>query len=254
MFHASSAFRPALVGGIALISVIGLPGRALAQGAVGGGQLIEVLARAFMVAEAERVNINMAPAAELEKRLGLEEATATRIVTGRPYTSVRDLARVGVSAETIQRIKPLVTVGLMPGWRRVMLGRRGPSPSEVAPPDREALVRWMVFRDILFDFDKAEVRTTEVAKIKDIVEILKRELNVTVRLDGSADLRGSKVHNLQLSDRRVRAVQDALAAQGIAAPRVRIASTVELGRSCAESTEACYQQNRRVEVQLRTAN
>src|SRR5512146_2136927 len=124
MFHASRALTPALVGGIALLVVTGLPVRALAQGAVGGGQLLELLARAFMAAESDRVNINMASAAEMEKRLGIEGATATRIVTGRPYASVRDLARVGVSTEPIQRIKPLVTVGRMPGWRRVMLGRR----------------------------------------------------------------------------------------------------------------------------------
>jgi len=252
MWYPSSAFTQAFVGGIVLLVLTGLPVRALAQGAVGGGQLLELLARAFMAAESDRVNINLAPAAELERRLGVEEATATRIVTGRPYGSVRDLERVGVSAETIQRIKSLVTVGLLPGWRRVTLARR--DPPEVAPPDREALVRLMLFRDILFDFDKSDVRPAEADKIKDIVEVLKHELNFTVRLNGSADLRGPEVHNLRLSDRRVRAVHDALAAQGVAPLRVRIAATGEMGRSCAEPTEECYQKNRRVGVQLRTAN
>jgi hypothetical protein len=39
------------------------------------------------------------------------EATAKKIVAGRPYASVADLSKAGVSASTISKISPLVVAG-----------------------------------------------------------------------------------------------------------------------------------------------
>jgi competence protein ComEA len=57
------------------------------------------------------VNVNTASAKELEELPGVGEATAQKIIKGRPYASVDDLAKAGVSASTISKITPLVTVG-----------------------------------------------------------------------------------------------------------------------------------------------
>jgi competence protein ComEA len=58
------------------------------------------------------LDLNRATAEELQQTLpGVGEVTARKIVEGRPYTKVDDLARVGVPARTIDAIRPLVSVG-----------------------------------------------------------------------------------------------------------------------------------------------
>lgn len=58
-----------------------------------------------------KIDINSASQAELEKLPGVGEATAKKIVAGRPYQSVSDLSKAGVSKKTIDKITPLVSVG-----------------------------------------------------------------------------------------------------------------------------------------------
>ena len=38
-------------------------------------------------------------------------ATAKKIIAGRPYSSVDDLAKAGISAKIIDGVRPMVTVG-----------------------------------------------------------------------------------------------------------------------------------------------
>jgi hypothetical protein len=63
---------------------------------------------------AAKVDLNSASQEELEKVQGIGPATAKKIIAGRPYSSVGDLAKAGVSASTIKKIGPAVTVGAAP--------------------------------------------------------------------------------------------------------------------------------------------
>ena len=56
----------------------------------------------------ERLDLNRATEDELMDLPGVGKVTAERIVTGRPYASVDDLAKAGVSAKTIEKIRGLV--------------------------------------------------------------------------------------------------------------------------------------------------
>jgi len=62
-------------------------------------------------APAASVDINSASQADLEKLPGVGAATAKKIIAGRPYQSVADLQKAGVSKKTIDKITPMVTVG-----------------------------------------------------------------------------------------------------------------------------------------------
>jgi DNA uptake protein ComE-like DNA-binding protein len=58
-----------------------------------------------------KVDINNATQKDLESLPGVGSATAKKIMAGRPYSAVGDLAKAGVSAKVIQDVTPLVMVG-----------------------------------------------------------------------------------------------------------------------------------------------
>jgi hypothetical protein len=62
-------------------------------------------------APATAVNLNTATQADLEALPGVGPATAKKIIAGRPYASVGDLAKAGVPKNTIDKISSMVTVG-----------------------------------------------------------------------------------------------------------------------------------------------
>ena len=58
-----------------------------------------------------KLDLNKATPAELEKLPGIGPALSKKIVAGRPYKSVDDLKKAGISATEIRKINSLVTVG-----------------------------------------------------------------------------------------------------------------------------------------------
>jgi len=56
------------------------------------------------------LDLNTATAQELENLPGVGEATARKIVAGRPYSSIDDLAKAGVPARTVDAIRSMVRV------------------------------------------------------------------------------------------------------------------------------------------------
>ena len=58
-----------------------------------------------------KIDLNSASEKDLETLPGVGAATAKKIIAGRPYSSASDLSKAGVSAATIKKITPLVTVG-----------------------------------------------------------------------------------------------------------------------------------------------
>jgi competence protein ComEA len=57
------------------------------------------------------VDLNSASEKELEALPGVGPATSKKIVANRPYKSVDELSKAGLSAKAIETLKPLVTVG-----------------------------------------------------------------------------------------------------------------------------------------------
>lgn len=57
-----------------------------------------------------KVDLNTASEKDLEDLPGVGTATAKKIIAGRPYSSVDDLSKAGLSARVISKIAPLATV------------------------------------------------------------------------------------------------------------------------------------------------
>ena len=57
------------------------------------------------------IDLNKATADELQELRGVGEVTAKKIIAGRPYSKVDDLAKAGVPARVIESIRSKVHVG-----------------------------------------------------------------------------------------------------------------------------------------------
>ena len=84
------------------------------------GVLVAVAALAFSLGNAQAqapkalVDINNATQQELEAVKGVGAATAKKIIAGRPYKSLDELTKAGLSAKKIAPLKPYLTVGMAP--------------------------------------------------------------------------------------------------------------------------------------------
>jgi len=108
----------------------------------------------------------------------------------------------------------------------------------------------MAFSDVLFDFDRADLRADEARKVAELASLLKSNPGYKVELDAFTDPRGSDKYNVALSRRRVEAVRSALIAAGVDPVAIRVGAYGEMTLTCTQGTEECWQKNRRVEVMI----
>jgi peptidoglycan-associated lipoprotein len=103
---------------------------------------------------------------------------------------------------------------------------------------------------VYFDYDAAEIRDDARAALEAKLPILTANPGLRIRVAGHTDSRGSDEYNLALGQRRASAVRDWMAARGVAANRVEIASFGEERGTCTDEAEACFSQNRRAEFEV----
>ena len=127
---------------------------------------------------------------------------------------------------------------------RITVKAPAPPPAAAKEPDWNTLFMQEV-RDAYFDYDSAEIRSDARDALQKTADFLKKYPQVRVVIEGHCDERGSTEYNLALGDRRANAVKQYLVNLGIPAANL---NTVSYGKEkpfCSESSESCYQQNRR---------
>lgn len=95
------------------VSLLGVPA-GFAQTSKGGVTTANPAPAEKAPGKGEKVDLNTATQADLEALPGIGPATAKKIIAGRPYASVKDLSKAGVSAKTVDKIAPMVTAGAPP--------------------------------------------------------------------------------------------------------------------------------------------
>jgi peptidoglycan-associated lipoprotein len=178
---------------------------------------------------------------QIDPGVGAVMATGNRMVN--PASSVTYTARAtGPGGEATDTARVTVNVPPPPPT---------PAPPAPKPPDVSIseLFRNNV-QDILFDYDKADIRPDQVARLQSNAAFLKDHGNVRFTIDGNADERGSQEYNLGLGDRRANAVKEFLAMQGVSGNRVNTLSYGEERPICRDQSEDCYQKNRRAGFSL----
>ncbi len=114
----------------------------------------------------------------------------------------------------------------------------GPPPPPPPPPAPE-------LKDIFFDFDKYNIRPDAAAVLEEDAQLLRDNANMTVMIEGYADIRGTPAYNLRLAQRRADSTKAYLVQLGIDPMRIQTSSGGETEKFGAGTTEEAYQLNRR---------
>lgn len=112
-----------------------------------------------------------------------------------------------------------------------------------------------VFKNIFYDYGKADLREESISELNKLVEFLKNNPKAKVELGSHTDSRSSDAFNQNLSQRRAQSVVNYLIKNGI--PKANIIAKgygeTQLVNRCADGvpcTEEEHQQNRRTEIKI----
>lgn len=100
---------------------------------------------------------------------------------------------------------------------------------------------------VYFEFDKSDILPASEEILNAYGKLLK-STGDNATLEGHADERGTREYNMALGERRGKAVADFLTVQGVAASQLEVVSFGEERPAVAESNEAAWSKNRRVEI------
>jgi len=100
---------------------------------------------------------------------------------------------------------------------------------------------------IFFDFDSSELRPEDADTVARHAMQLANDTQLSVRLEGHADERGSREYNIGLGERRAQTIRRMLLIQGASAGQISTVSFGEERPAAMGSNEDAWSQNRRVE-------
>ena len=117
----------------------------------------------------------------------------------------------------------------------------------------EPLVRenQVVLNPIFFDFDKWNIRTDAEYELENLVDVLRNNPEMVIKIESHTDSRGSDRYNMKLSDRRAKSTRDYILSRGIDEKRIESAigyGETQLLNECSNGvkcTKEQHQLNRR---------
>lgn len=101
------------------------------------------------------------------------------------------------------------------------------------------------FQDVYFDYDKYDIRPSDVETIQRMASLLMKHPKVKIQIEGHCDERGTQEYNLALGERRANSVKQYLISLGIADDRISTISYGEERPVDPGHDEEAYRKNRR---------
>lgn len=106
--------------------------------------------------------------------------------------------------------------------------------------------------DAYFDYDKATLRSDAIEALRkdsnELRDILKDYPDYKLTIEGHADERGSAEYNMALGQARAEAAKAYLVQVGIPTQQMGVITYGKQRPACQESTENCWQKNRRIHI------
>lgn len=102
-----------------------------------------------------------------------------------------------------------------------------------------------IFQDVLFDYDRYEIRDESRTILNAVATFLQEEKELNIAIEGHCDDRGTNEYNLALGEKRAKATKNYLVSLGTSPDRISIVTYGEEKQLCLDQTEECWQQNRR---------
>ncbi len=101
------------------------------------------------------------------------------------------------------------------------------------------------FKDVLFDYDKYDIRPEARPALDSVATFLNDERTMNVVIEGHSDERGTNEYNLALGEKRAKAAKTYLIARGISPARIIVITYGEEKPACMDQSESCWKNNRR---------
>jgi len=124
-------------------------------------------------------------------------------------------------------------------------------PAEAAPGVAVTEEKPSQFADVLFDFDKSELRDDAKKTSQDVAAFMKKTPGAKVLVEGHCDERGTAEYNMALGDRRATAVKNYIVSLGIPAASLSTVSFGEERPLDPGHTEDAWTKNRRAHFVLK---
>ncbi len=136
-----------------------------------------------------------------------------------------------------------------------IVGTAPPPPMEAAPEQKRVEVRdnkIVINEKVQFEFDSAKIREVSHSLLNEVADVIKQNPQIKkIEVQGHASAEGSDRHNLNLSERRAKAVRDYLVKKaGIGKDMLTSKGYGETQPIADNDTEEGREKNRRVEFHI----
>lgn len=100
-------------------------------------------------------------------------------------------------------------------------------------------------QDIFFEFDSWKITDAGKDLLEKNANLLQEDTEMNLLIEGHCDQRGTQAYNIVLGKKRAIAIRDYLVALGVEPTRLSVVTYGKEKPFCTDSTEFCYQENRR---------